>query len=55
MVGVPFLVRRCEGGPSERIGWPRPCLRRNRSMIGLPNKNTKTSAVTIAPPVRKVM
>ena len=22
MVGVPFLVRRCDGGPSSLIGWP---------------------------------
>ena len=30
MVGVPFLVRRCEAGPSARIGWPLPCFRRKR-------------------------
>ena len=33
MVGVPFLVRRCEAGPSARIGWPLPCFRRNAEMI----------------------
>ena len=25
MVGVPFLVTRCDCGPSVRIGWPLPC------------------------------
>ena len=30
MVGVPFLVSRCDCGPSVRIGWPLPCLRRKR-------------------------
>ena len=33
MVGVPFLVNRCEAGPSARIGWPLPCLKRNAEMI----------------------
>ncbi len=28
MVGVPFLVRRCDAGPSSRIGWPLPCRAR---------------------------
>ncbi len=55
MVGVPFLVMRCDCGPSVRIGWPLPCLSRSRSMIGPPNRKTNTSAVTMAPPVRKVM
>ena len=55
MVGVPVLVSRCDGGPSARIGWPLPCLMRSMSMIRLPNRNTNTSAVTTAPPVRKVM
>ena len=55
MVGVPFLVTRCDCGPSARIGWPLPCFKRNRSMIGLPNRNTNTKAVTMAPPVRNVM
>ena len=32
IVGVPFLVRRCEAGPSARIGWPLPCLRRSAEM-----------------------
>ncbi|MNY64025.1 hypothetical protein D3C86_2010720 [compost metagenome] len=55
MVGVPFLVSRCPAGPSSRIGWPRPCLTRNRAIIPGPNRNTKNSAVTTAPAVRKVM
>ena len=55
MVGVPFLVTRCDCGPSVRIGWPLPCSVRSLSMIIGPNRNTKTSAVIIAPPVRTVM
>ena len=54
MVGVPFLVRRWDCGPSVRIGWPLPCLSRRRSMIAGPNRNTKMSAVMVAPPVRTV-
>ena len=54
MVGTPFLVIRCDSGPSARIGWPLPCLRRNSLMIAGPNQNTKISAVTVAPPVRTV-
>ena len=30
MVGVPFLVSRCEAGPSARIGWPLPCFEPQR-------------------------
>ena len=55
MVGVPFLVSRCDGGPSSRIGWPLPCLMRSAAMIRGPKKKTKNSAVAVAPPVRKVM
>ena len=55
IVGVPFLVSRCEAGPSARIGWPLPCLRRSAAMVAGPKKNTKNSAVPMAPPVRKVM
>ena len=55
MVGVPRFVRRCDCGPSSRIGWPLPCLRRNAEMIAGPNQNTNNSAVAVAPPVRKVM
>ena len=55
MVGVPFLVTRWDCGPSVRIGWPLPCLSRSWSMIAGPNRNTNTSAVIIAPPVRNVM
>ena len=55
MVGVPALAMMCDFGPSVRIGWPFPCSSRSRSMIEGPNRNTKTSAVITAPPVRKVM
>ena len=55
MVGVPFLVSRCEAGPSLRIGWPLPCLMRSAAMMLGPKKKTKSSAVAVAPPVRKVM
>ena len=54
MVGVPFLAK-CVAGPSSRMGWPLPCLTRNRSMMAGPNRNTNSSAVMMAPPVRKVM
>jgi len=54
IVGVPFLAK-CDSGPSERIGWPLPCLTRRRLMIVGPNSSTKNSAVTVAPPARKVM
>jgi len=55
IVGVPILVTRCELGPSVRIGCPRPWrVRRLLMMVG-PNRNTTTSAVTTAPPVRNVM
>src|SRR5690242_17492600 len=54
IVGVPFLVTRWDCGPSLRIGCPLPCLRRNTSMIGPPNRKTNTNAVTMAPPVRNV-
>ena len=55
IVGVPIFVILCDCGPSSRIGWPRPCFMRKRSMIGEPSTKTKTSAVIIAPPVRNVM
>ena len=55
MVGVPFLVRGGDCGPSSRIGWPLPCLIRRLAMMRGPKKNTKNSAVAVAPPVRKVM
>ena len=55
MVGVPFLVTRCDCGPSGRIGWPLPCLMRNLVMITGPNRKTKMSAVTVAPTARNVM
>ena len=54
MVGVPTLER-CDLGPSSRIGWPLPCFTRNRSMMPGPNSITNSSAVKMAPPVRKVM
>ena len=55
MVGVPFLVSRCDCGPSARIGWPLPWRMRKWSMIQGPNRNTNRAPVTTAPPVRKVM
>ncbi len=55
MVGVPRFVRRCDCGPSSRIGWPLPCFNRRSEMMAGPNQNTKSSAVAVAPPVRKVM
>ena len=54
MVGVPFFAR-CDCGPSARIGWPLPCLIRSEAMIDGPKKNTKASAVAVAPAARKVM
>ncbi len=54
MVGVPFLVRRCEAGPSVRIGWPLPCFSRSAEMIVGPKNSTRNSAVAAAPRVRKV-
>ena len=55
MVGVPFLVSRCDCGPSVRMGWPLPCFSRSMEIIAGPNRNTNSSAVITAPPVRKVM
>ena len=55
MVGVPALVSRWLGGPSARIGWPLPWRRRSAEMMIGPNRKTKTSAVMVAPAVRKVM
>ena len=49
MVGVPFLLRRCDAGPSGRIGWPLPCFRRNAEMIVGPKKKTRKSPVPAAP------
>ena len=55
MVGVPFLVSRCDCGPSVRIGCPLPCFSRSSAMMAGPNMKTNSRAVMIAPPVRKVM
>ena len=55
MVGVPFLVTRWVCGPSSRIGWPLPWRTRSAAMIVGPNRKTKTTAVIVAPAVRKVM
>ena len=55
MVGVPALAMMCDCGPSLRIGWPLPCRMRSSAMMRGPNRNTNSSAVTTAPPVRKVM
>ena len=54
MVGVPALLR-CDFGPSERIGWPLPWRRRSWLISAGPNRNTTSSAVMMAPPVRNVM
>ena len=54
MVGVPRLAK-WVAGPSSRIGCPLPCFTRSRSMMAGPNRNTNSSAVMMAPPVRKVM
>jgi hypothetical protein len=54
MVGVPALER-CVCGPSARIGWPLPCFSRNAWMMPGPNRNTNSSAVMVAAPVRNVM
>ena len=54
MVGVPFLLRRCDAGPSGRIGCPLPCFKRNAEMIVGPKKKTRKSPVPAAPSVRNV-
>ncbi len=46
---------RCDSGPSVRIGWPLPCLILSQEMAEGPKKKTKSSAVAVAPPARKVM
>ena len=55
MVGVPALLTMWDCGPSARIGWPLPCSSRSRLMMNWPNRNTNSSAVMTAPPVRNVM
>ena len=55
IVGVPRFVRRCDCGPSSRIGCPLPCFNRRSEMIDGPNQNTNSRAVAVAPPVRNVM
>ena len=54
MVGVPCFSTMWRCGPSERIGWPRPCFTFSSEMMRGPNRNTKTSAVMMASPVRDV-
>ncbi len=54
MVGVPFLVKRCDSGPSSRIGWPWPCFLRSQRIIAGPAQKEKIIEVSTAPPVRKV-
>jgi hypothetical protein len=54
MVGVPCFSTIWRCGPSERIGWPRPCLTLSSEMMPGPNRKTKSNAVRIAPPVRVV-
>ncbi len=54
MVGVPFLRSRCPSGPSMRIGWPSACFDFSHSMTRGPQMKQMTSAVTTAPPPRKV-
>ena len=55
IVGVPFLVSRCDAGPSLRIGWPLPCFERSQAMNFGPISSAMTSAVITAAPLRKVM
>ena len=54
MVGVPALVIRWLSGPSSRIGWPSFWIRRSQAMIQGPTTKEMTSAVSTAPPLRKV-
>ena len=55
IVGVPFLVNKCDSGPSARIGWPAPCLLLSHAITRGPAMKLMNKAVIIAPPVRKVM
>jgi hypothetical protein len=54
MVGVPFLVSRCDSGPSVRIGWPSRCLAFSQAITVGPRAKLIKSAVSAAPPLRKV-
>ncbi len=54
MVGVPFLVRRCDAGPSSRIGCPRPCLARIQLMKREPIETATICAVISASMMRTV-
>ena len=54
MVGVPALTK-WPSGPSSRIGWPLPWVRRSTAISGRPKMKPKISAVRKAPPARKVM
>ncbi len=55
MVGVPCLVSRWLSGPSLRIGWPSRCFFFSQRMVRGPMMKAMISAVTTAPPLRKVM
>ena len=54
MVGVPFLVTRCDCGPSSRIGWPSRCTFFSQRIIIGPISRVSASENRIAAPVRKV-
>jgi C4-dicarboxylate transporter DctQ subunit len=54
MVGVPFLVSRCDSGPSSRIGWPSLWRDLSQRMTAGPHRKHTKSAVITAPPVRNV-
>ena len=55
MVGVPALATMWLCGPSSRIGWPSFCFFFSQRMKAGPIRNATSSAVIVAPPVRKVM
>ena len=54
MVGVPFLVSRCDSGPSVRIGWPSRCLIFSQLMMCGPISSVRKNANRMALPARNV-
>jgi hypothetical protein len=54
MVGVPFLVSRCDSGPSVRIGWPSRCLILSQLMMRGPISSVRKKANRMALPARNV-
>ena len=55
MVGVPFFVSRCDGGPSSPDRLALALLDAQRGDDARAEKEDENSAVAVAPPVRKVM